>query len=68
MIKLDLEEYCHHGCKAFEPVAETQAISNYVGETIETTTVIQCEHKGLCRGLVRYLLNNYVKDYKGEEN
>lgn len=55
MIKLDIEEYCHH-CLDFKPdVIKPQRIRTEDGNTQYTDTVVQCEYRKRCAGIKRYL-------------
>lgn len=52
MIRVDVEDYCHE-CRNFNPVA---TIATRTGENGEwSDTVVRCEHRKHCLGLVRYL-------------
>lgn len=52
MIQIDVEEYCH-ACRNFSPVATVT--TRDIERNEWTDTVIRCESKKHCSGLVRYL-------------
>ena len=54
MIQIDVEEYCHM-CRNFSPVATIT--TRNVEKDEWTDTVVRCEHRKHCSGLVRYLEN-----------
>lgn len=59
MIKVEVESYCHNGCRAFEADVEepTALYSNdsYFTDTVTKDTIIRCRNRKLCKQLVRYL-------------
>lgn len=66
MIKIEVESYCHNGCRAFETDVETPSrlygiTDSY--ETIPNDTIIRCANRNLCKQLVRYLerSNNHAE-------
>lgn len=69
MIKLELEDYCHGNCMAFEPkVVFGDAIycSNEV--YTYTDTVVKCENHARCKQIVRYLKKQMDKEAKCEKS
>lgn len=61
MIKLEVEEYCHNNCRAFEAIVEEPA-SFYTSNSedgdpvyLPGPTVIRCKNRHLCRQLLNYL-------------
>lgn len=55
MIRLEVENYCQ-ACLDFSPdVIKPQRVLADNGEYEFTDTVVQCEHKRRCAGIVRYL-------------
>ena len=56
MIKLELDPWCHEGCRAFAADVEgptTLYLDSCPAYT--TDTIIRCEHRGTCKGIKRYL-------------
>lgn len=70
MIKLELESYCHNGCRAFEadvvePAKFYEAVR--ISDIPLNDTVIRCTHRNLCKQLLRYLTISNTPD-EGSEN
>lgn len=64
MIVLDVKPYCHN-CKIFSAAVEKpQYVYGPDGPVFMTDTVIRCEKRNTCAGLVRYLEKEMQK---GEE-
>lgn len=60
MIRIEVEDYCQL-CRDFSPDV-TASTSIYSDDTISRTdTVIRCEYRKKCAGLVRYL-ESQLKD------
>lgn len=55
MIRIDVAEYCH-SCLDFSPDV-TMPVRTYADgqELIFSDTIVQCEYRKRCAGLVRYL-------------
>lgn len=64
MIKLELEEYCHDNCRAFEPVVNFgTSIYDVAGEERQySDTVVQCSKRRICKKLVEYLKRTMDKE------
>lgn len=55
MIRLDIEEYCQQ-CLDFSPdVTKPIRVTTGSGEISFTDTVVQCEYRKRCAGMMRYL-------------
>ena len=52
MIRVDVEDYCHE-CRDF--IANVTMTTRNVERNEWSDTIIQCEHRKRCAGLVRYL-------------
>lgn len=52
MIRIDVEEYCHE-CRDFR--ADVTIMTRNAERNEWSDTIIQCENKKKCAGLVRYL-------------
>lgn len=60
MIKVEVESYCHNGCRAFE--ADVETVTNFYISNVSleknlasNDTIIRCANRNLCKQLVRYL-------------
>lgn len=62
MIRVEVEGYCQN-CLDFNPdVIKPERKRTEGGNVVYSDTVIQCEHRKRCAGLVRYL----ERETKGE--
>ena len=60
MIRIEVEDYCQ-SCRDFSPDV-TASTNIYIDDIISRTdTVIRCEYRKKCAGLVRYL-ESQLKD------
>lgn len=66
MIKVEVQNYCQ-SCLAFEPDVE-KPTKFYVGSDVvnQTDTIIRCEYRKRCEGIIRYL-DKILPSTKGEE-
>ena len=60
MIELNVEPYCHKGCRDFEPKAiciEDEAVFSDWGALLKPTEwhwTVECRHKDRCNAIYRY--------------
>ena len=52
MIRIDVEEYCHN-CRDFS--ADVTITTRNIDRNEWSDTIVRCEHRNRCAGLVRYL-------------
>lgn len=57
MIRVEVDPWCQEGCEAFDPdVQMPTAVMNLDNDPFfKTDTIIRCNHRGMCRGIKRYL-------------
>lgn len=55
MIILDVEDYCHDNCQAFEPDVDNSTLHYMDMSIFKSDTTIRCKRRNLCKQLLRYL-------------